>query len=162
VLIPGGAVPFIAALALAASSLARSRDAHALSFENKITENGERLIWLEPRGRPAEGPAWAGRGLERRHDCGGGRGLSQAAEKPVRAFAQLCAAIRNDPRSVEAIALASGVDRNTLWLWVDGRTTNPNIAQVDKVARALGFSLELSPPPAERRKSHRARRAEAH
>jgi DNA-binding phage protein len=73
--------------------------------------------------------------------------LSRAAEKSVRAFVQLWAAIRNDPRSVEAIALASGVDRNTIWLWVDGETTKPNIAQVDKVARALGFSLELSPSP---------------
>jgi hypothetical protein len=36
---------------------------------------------------------------------------------------------------------------------VRGQTTNPNIAQVDKVARALGFSLELSPLPVERRKS---------
>ena len=71
--------------------------------------------------------------------------MSQAAEKPVRALAQLCTAIMNDPRSVEDIARASGVDRNTIWFWVRGQTTNPNIAQVDKVARALGFSLELSP-----------------
>ena len=71
--------------------------------------------------------------------------MSRAADKPVRAFVQLCAAIRNDPRSIEAIALASGVDRNTIWLWVEGRTTNPNIAQLDKVARAMRFKLELTP-----------------
>ena len=51
-----------------------------------------------------------------------------------------------DPRSVEDIARDSGVDRNTIWFWVRGQTTNPNIAQVDKVARALGFSLELAAP----------------
>jgi DNA-binding phage protein len=73
--------------------------------------------------------------------------VSQAAEKPVRAFVQLLAAIRKDPRAVEAIAAASGVDRNTIWFWVEGKTTNPNIAQVDKVARAMGFKLELIPPP---------------
>ncbi len=78
--------------------------------------------------------------------------MSQAAETTVRAVAQICAAIRADPRSVTAIALASGVDRNTIWLWLDGKTTNPNIAQVDKVARALGFTLELWPPPRVRRK----------
>jgi transcriptional regulator with XRE-family HTH domain len=78
--------------------------------------------------------------------------LSHAAEIPVHALAQLCAAIKADPRSVEAIALAAGVDRNTLWLWMNGVTTNPNIAQVDKVARALGFTLELWPPPRVRRK----------
>jgi transcriptional regulator with XRE-family HTH domain len=73
--------------------------------------------------------------------------LSQAAEKPVRALVQLLAAIESDPRSVEALARAAGVDRNTIWNWVRGLTTNPNIAQVDKVAQAMGYSLELVPPP---------------
>ena len=77
--------------------------------------------------------------------------MSQAAKEPVHAFTQVCAAIMNDPRSIDAIAVAAGVSRNTIWLWLDGKTTNPNIAQVDKVARALGFSLELTPPPPERR-----------
>jgi DNA-binding phage protein len=62
-------------------------------------------------------------------------------------LSSFCAAIGKDPRSVEDIARASGVDRNTIWFSVRGQTTNPNIAQVDKVARALGFSLELSPSP---------------
>jgi DNA-binding phage protein len=69
--------------------------------------------------------------------------MSLAADRPVPVLTQLCAAIQKDPREVAAIARASGVDRNTIWLWLERRTTNPNIAQVDKVARAMGFSLEL-------------------
>jgi hypothetical protein len=47
-----------------------------MAFENKITENGERLIWLRTaRGRPAEGSARAGRDLERHYPAAGGGGL---------------------------------------------------------------------------------------
>lgn len=66
------------------------------------------------------------------------------AKEPVRALAQLLAAIEKDPRSIDQIAAASGVHRITIWLWTQGVTTNPSIATVDKVARALGFSLRLS------------------
>lgn len=76
--------------------------------------------------------------------------MSRAAEKPVRAVAEVCAAILKDQRTVEEIALQSGVDRNTIWFWIRGETTNPNIAQVDKVARALGFDVGLIPRQTER------------
>ncbi len=62
---------------------------------------------------------------------------------PVLALVQLCAAIDKDQRTREDIAKAAGVDRNTIRFWMDGTTTNPNIGQVDKVARALGYRLEL-------------------
>ena len=50
---------------------------------------------------------------------------------------------QNLQREVLAIARASGVDRNTIWRWLEGKTQNPNIDEVDKVARVLGFRLEL-------------------
>jgi DNA-binding phage protein len=69
--------------------------------------------------------------------------MTVPAKKRVQAFAQLCQAIKNDPRTPEAIALKSGVDRNTIWFWLDGRTNNPNISQVEKVAHTLGYRLAL-------------------
>jgi hypothetical protein len=47
-------------------AIARTLPLGSVAFENKIDENGERLIWLEPSGcRPAEGVARSRRELER-------------------------------------------------------------------------------------------------
>ena len=56
-------------------TIARTLPFGTVSFENKITENGERLIWLEfERRRSAEGPARPWRELHRCYfaGCGGG------------------------------------------------------------------------------------------
>jgi hypothetical protein len=70
--------------------------------------------------------------------------LSNSAEEPVKAFAELKRAIMADGRTEAALGLASGVSRLTIRLWLDGKTHNPNIAEVDKVARALGYRLRLT------------------
>jgi DNA-binding phage protein len=56
-------------------------------------------------------------------------------------------ALENDKRPIEVIARKADVDRNTIWRWLDGKTTNPNIAEVDKVLRALGYELRVAPTP---------------
>lgn len=51
---------------------------------------------------------------------------------------ELCAAIEQDRRSTFNLAQAAGVNYSTLYFWLSGRTSNPNIATLDKVARAVG------------------------
>lgn len=75
--------------------------------------------------------------------------MSNPVKQPAQAVIELKRAIMNDPRSVEALAIAAGVDRNTIWLWVEGKTKNPNISEVEKVANALGYKLRLDPTPPE-------------
>ena len=74
--------------------------------------------------------------------------MSNTPEKPPQAFLDLKMAIEADTkREVEEIGRKAGVDRNTIWRWLDGQTRNPNIAEVDKVLRALGYKLEVNPRP---------------
>jgi DNA-binding phage protein len=73
--------------------------------------------------------------------------VSNPVDKPVKAFVDLKMAIDNDRRDVKEIALKADVDRNTIWRWVEGLTQNPNIAEVDKVLRALGYKLKVTPTP---------------
>ena len=73
--------------------------------------------------------------------------MSNTPEKPVEVFAELKRAITADGRSDEAIGQAAGVSRLTIRLWRAGETKNPNIAEVDKVARALGYELGLKRGP---------------
>lgn len=54
---------------------------------------------------------------------------------------ELCAAIEQDRRSTFKLAQAAGVNYMTLYGWLSGRTANPNIATLDKVARALGLQV---------------------
>ena len=73
--------------------------------------------------------------------------MSNPVDKPVKAVVDLKMALMNDKRDITVIARAAGVDRNTIWLWLEGRTKNPNIAEVDKVLRALGYKLAVTPTP---------------
>jgi DNA-binding phage protein len=69
--------------------------------------------------------------------------MSNTPDRPPWAFVELKRAIRGEARTVEEIAKSSGVDRNTIHRWLNGLTANPNIAEVDKVARALRLKLRL-------------------
>lgn len=56
---------------------------------------------------------------------------------------ELCAAIEKDPRSIFNIAQGAGVSVATLFLWLNGKTSNPNVGTLDRVARVLGLQLAL-------------------
>jgi DNA-binding phage protein len=73
--------------------------------------------------------------------------LSNSVKRPVQAVIDLKMALENDTREVKAIALKAGVDRNTIWRWLDGKTKNPNITEVAKVLRTLGYELKVTPTP---------------
>lgn len=53
-------------------AIARTLPFGGVAFENKIDENGDRLIWLELRVVDrVQGPAWPGRELQRRNLAAG-------------------------------------------------------------------------------------------
>ena len=54
---------------------------------------------------------------------------------------ELCAAIEKDWRSVHAITKAAGVSNGTISMWLSGKTANPRVDMLDKVARVLGLQL---------------------
>ena len=56
---------------------------------------------------------------------------------------ELCATIEQDGRSLFNIAKAAGITDKALYHWLSGRTPNPRIDSLAKVAQVLGLQVVL-------------------
>ena len=56
---------------------------------------------------------------------------------------ELCAAIEQDGRSLFNIAKAAGITDKALYHWLSGRTPNPRIDSLARVAGVLGREIVL-------------------
>lgn len=57
-------------------------------------------------------------------------------------IANLSDALDQSPRSAEAVAVAAGLGKNTLYNWQNGHVTSPSVFAVAAVARELGVSVD--------------------
>ena len=56
---------------------------------------------------------------------------------------ELCAAIEQDGRSLFNLAKAAGITDKALYHWLSGRTPNPRIDSLARVAQVLGLQVVL-------------------
>lgn len=61
----------------------------------------------------------------------------------LRIFRKVKALLPKDKSKVKALAEAAGVHPNTIFYWLSGRTTRPQLGTVELVVSAMGRELDI-------------------